>query len=193
MAHYDPTFAGTLKIAWDNHFKKHPRLILVPCGGVSSWIRENIIADGAFFGRRSLDLVVPELPLSECVKFWGRSPERITPPGVPVGQVCPRWPSREETQVETYCNMSLWATEEWRHIAICRCNEADEGGFPWQITGRLRLYSSGDRNVAAPRCWASSFIMPVIPPPSKHAGTAWPRRVPTGSVPGGPLSYWIIS
>ena len=77
MAHYDPAFAGTLKIAWDNHFKKHPRLILVLCGSVSSWIRENIIDDGAFFGRRSLDLVVPELPLSECVKFWGRSAERI--------------------------------------------------------------------------------------------------------------------
>ena len=47
------------------------------CGSVSSWIRENIIDDGAFFGRRSLNLVVPELPLSECVKFWGRSAERL--------------------------------------------------------------------------------------------------------------------
>jgi len=73
MAHYDPTFAATLKIVWDNHFKKHPRLILVLCGSVSSWIKENIIDDGSFYGRRSLDLVVPELPLPECVKFWGRA------------------------------------------------------------------------------------------------------------------------
>lgn len=77
MANYDPTFAGTLKTAWDRHLKKHPKLILVVCGSVSSWIRENIIDDGAFFGRRSLDIVVPELPLSECVKFWGKSLERI--------------------------------------------------------------------------------------------------------------------
>lgn len=30
-----------------------------------------------FYGRRSLDIVVPELPLDECVKFWGRAAERI--------------------------------------------------------------------------------------------------------------------
>ena len=77
MAHYDPSFAGTLKTAWDRYLKKHPKLILVVCGSVSSWIRENIIDDGAFFGRRSLDIVVPELPLAECVKFWGKSLERL--------------------------------------------------------------------------------------------------------------------
>ena len=77
MAHYDVSFAGTLKTAWDRYLKKHPKLILVVCGSVSSWIRENIIDDGAFFGRRSLDIVVPELPLSECVKFWGKSLERL--------------------------------------------------------------------------------------------------------------------
>lgn len=77
MAHYDPLFSGTLKTAWDRFLKKHPKLIFVVCGSVSSWIKDNIIDDGAFYGRRSLDIVVPELPLSECVKFWGKSTERI--------------------------------------------------------------------------------------------------------------------
>ena len=77
MAHYDNTFSGTLKIAWDNYFKKHPRLVLVVCGSVSTWIRDNIIEDGSFYGRRSLDIVVPELPLAECVKFWGKAASRI--------------------------------------------------------------------------------------------------------------------
>ncbi len=77
MAHYDPTFAGTLKIAWDNHFKKHPSLVFILCGSVSTWIRDSIIEDGTFYGRRSLDIVVPELPLSECVKFWGDAAARI--------------------------------------------------------------------------------------------------------------------
>lgn len=77
MAYYDNMFSGTLKIAWDNYFKKHPRLVLVVCGSVSTWIRDNIIEDGSFYGRRSLDIIVPELPLSECVKFWGKTASRI--------------------------------------------------------------------------------------------------------------------
>ena len=77
MAHYDNTFSGTLKIAWDNYFKKHPKLVFVVCGSVSTWIRDNIIEDGSFYGRRSLDLIVPELPLGECVKFWGKAATRI--------------------------------------------------------------------------------------------------------------------
>ena len=77
MAYGDALFAGTLKIAWDNYFKKHPRLVFVVCGSVSTWIKENIIDSGAFYGRRSLDIVVPELPLAECVKFWGRAAGRV--------------------------------------------------------------------------------------------------------------------
>ena len=77
MGYYDPAFAGILKTAWDNYLKKHPRLILVVCGSVSSWIKTHIIDDGAFYGRRSLDVVVPELPLGECIKFWGKAIERI--------------------------------------------------------------------------------------------------------------------
>ncbi len=77
MAHGDPLFAATLKVAWDNYLKKHDRLILVVCGSVSVWIKENILESGAFFGRRSLDMVVPELPLSECVKFWGEAASRV--------------------------------------------------------------------------------------------------------------------
>ena len=79
MAHYDPMFAGTLKGAWDDHFKKHPRLVFVLCGSVSSWIRDNILEDGSFYGRRSLDIVVPELPVCECAKFWGKSAVRLDP------------------------------------------------------------------------------------------------------------------
>ena len=77
LAHYDKCFADDLKIAWDNLFKKHERLIFVLCGSVSSWLRDNIIDNSAFLGRRSLDLVVKELPLKECAKFWGRTASRV--------------------------------------------------------------------------------------------------------------------
>ena len=79
MAHYDPLFAGTLKGVWDDRFKKHPNLILVLCGSVSSWIKDNILDDGSFYGRRSLDVVVPELPVAECAKFWGVATKRLDP------------------------------------------------------------------------------------------------------------------
>ena len=51
-------------------------LILVLCGSVSSWIKDEIIDNGSYMGRRSLDVVVPELPLKECVKFWGKAVEK---------------------------------------------------------------------------------------------------------------------
>ena len=52
--------------------------MLVLCGSVSNWIRDNIIDNGEFVGRRSLDLVVNELPLSDCIRFWGAKAERIS-------------------------------------------------------------------------------------------------------------------
>lgn len=77
LGHYDEMFADTLRIAWENYWKKHDRLIVVLCGSVSTWIKENVIDNSAYLGRRSLDLVVGELPLKECVRFWGAQAERI--------------------------------------------------------------------------------------------------------------------
>lgn len=77
LAYDDDTFSDMLKIAWDNHWSKHDRLIVVVCGSVSGWIKEHFIDNGAFFGRRSLDLVVKELPLDQCSRFWGDRAARV--------------------------------------------------------------------------------------------------------------------
>ncbi len=74
---YDGSFADDLKVAWDGWFKKHDRLVMVLCGSVSAWIRENVIDNTAFLGRRSLDLVIPELGLADCAKFWGHAAGRV--------------------------------------------------------------------------------------------------------------------
>jgi len=79
MAFDDLTFPEVLKNAWDDLLKKHRRLVLVLCGSVSSWIRKNVIENRAYVGRRSLDVVVPELSLTDCVRFWGRHADRIDP------------------------------------------------------------------------------------------------------------------
>jgi len=73
-----PSFPGDLKVAWDNLFKVHDKLILVLCGSVSSWITENIVRSTGFLGRRSLDFVLPELSLTDAVRFWGEGGSRRT-------------------------------------------------------------------------------------------------------------------
>lgn len=72
MGKYDPDYPSELKYAWDNRFKKHKRLMLVVCGSVSTWISKNILRNKAFVGRPTLNLLVGELPLRDCVRFWGK-------------------------------------------------------------------------------------------------------------------------
>lgn len=66
----DPDFLGHLKNAWDLYFSHNEKLMLIVCGSVSSWIEANILSHTGFLGRISLDLVVEELPLKDCSKFW---------------------------------------------------------------------------------------------------------------------------
>lgn len=75
---YDPDFPGHLKTAWDSVFKKHPKLVLVLCGSVSAWITENILKNTGFVGRDSWDIVLEELPLHHCNRFWGKASDRIS-------------------------------------------------------------------------------------------------------------------
>ncbi len=74
----DADFAGKLKIAWDTKLKKSPRLILVLCGSISSWIDRNILNSPGFMGRISLELTVDELPLADCSSFWGKRRHRVS-------------------------------------------------------------------------------------------------------------------
>ena len=78
MGRYDRNFPGLLKVAWDNLFHRHPNLILFLCGSVSSWIRENILENAGFLGRPSADIVLRELPVRDCLAFWGGAGKRLS-------------------------------------------------------------------------------------------------------------------
>jgi len=78
MGSKDPNFLGKLKIAWDLYFKKNPRLILIISGSNSAWIGKNILSSTGFMGRVSYNLVLTELPLNQCVKFWGARQDQIS-------------------------------------------------------------------------------------------------------------------
>lgn len=66
----DPSFLGKLKTAWDRHFKKNPKLIMILSGSMSSWIEKNILSSTGYFGRVELDIILKELPLYDCNHFW---------------------------------------------------------------------------------------------------------------------------
>ncbi len=78
MGSKDPGFLGKLKNAWDLHFKKNPKLILVLCGSVSSWVEKNILSSTGFVGRIDLTLTLEELSLAECNQFWGAQKHQVS-------------------------------------------------------------------------------------------------------------------
>lgn len=78
MGSKDFDFLGKLKNAWDLYFSKNPKLILVLCGSVSSWIEKNIVKSTGFMGRPSLYMTLGELSLSECNQFWDKQGKNIS-------------------------------------------------------------------------------------------------------------------
>lgn len=77
MGGYDRTFPAQLKVAWDNLFNRRRNLVFFVCGSVSTWIHGNILKSKGFVGRIALDTIVDELPLCDCVKFWGKRAARL--------------------------------------------------------------------------------------------------------------------
>ncbi len=78
MGSEDSAFLGKLKNAWERYFEKNPQLILIVASSISSWIEKNILKSTGFFGRVNLTLTLEELPLEDCVKFWGKRQKLVS-------------------------------------------------------------------------------------------------------------------
>lgn len=78
MGSEDPDFLGKIKNAWDQKFKKNPELIFILCGSASAWIEQNVLNSTGFLGRVSYTMTLEELPLKDCVKFWGKQAKNIS-------------------------------------------------------------------------------------------------------------------
>lgn len=78
MGRQDPAFASALKEAWDEKFKKNPKIILILCGSVSTWIEDNILKNMSFEGRISLEINLQELSLPELNQFWTKKHYKIS-------------------------------------------------------------------------------------------------------------------
>ncbi len=77
MGSEDAHFLGKIKHAWDLSFKKNPQLIFVICGSASAWIEKNILSSTGFLGRISYTLTLEEMPLDECMLFWGSQAKHV--------------------------------------------------------------------------------------------------------------------
>jgi len=66
MGSEDPTFLPKLKIAWDEQFKRNPKLMMIICGSVSTWIDKYILNSKEFYGRISWEMTLESLPLTHC-------------------------------------------------------------------------------------------------------------------------------
>src|SRR3990167_1390551 len=127
MAHDDPTFLSKLKNVWDTQFKKNPKLILILCGSVSTWIEKNIMSSTGYFGRVSLDLTLGELSLEECnellelLGFRRSAIEKLIllaiTGGIPwyIEQVNPRHSALENIQALCFQKNAL-LSKEYTHI-----------------------------------------------------------------------------
>ena len=78
MGKYDASFPGELKNLWDLRLSRRANLVFFVCGSVSAWIQKNILNNTGFVGRISLEFVLDELKLADCLKFWGRAGERLS-------------------------------------------------------------------------------------------------------------------
>jgi uncharacterized protein len=127
MAQGDSNFLGKLKSAWDLHFKKNPKLIVILCGSVSSWIEKNIISSTGFLGRVSLNIALPPLTLNESLQllenlgFKRSAIEKLMilaiTGGIPwyIEQVKPKLSALENIKQLCFLPKSLLA-EEFKHV-----------------------------------------------------------------------------
>ncbi len=70
MSNGDDDFLGILKTMWDQIFSQNPKLIMIVCSSIASWIDKNILSNTGFVGRISLTLTLKELSLPECAQIW---------------------------------------------------------------------------------------------------------------------------
>lgn len=66
MGSKDSEFLSKLHAAWEDYYKRNPKLILILCGSVSAWIEKNILSSTGYFGRVSIKLTLEELAINHC-------------------------------------------------------------------------------------------------------------------------------
>lgn len=65
------TFLKELHNVWETNFAKKRGFMLIMAGSLSTWLDKNILHHTGFVGRVDLDMTLKDMPLKDCVQFWG--------------------------------------------------------------------------------------------------------------------------
>lgn len=89
LAEYKNEFISDLKLAWDNHFRKNPNLIIVLCGSAPSFMINQVIHSKSLYNRSMYEVHLSEFNLNEIRRYLANRSEReimdayLTVGGVP--------------------------------------------------------------------------------------------------------------
>lgn len=72
LANYQEDFVKYLKLAWDNWFRRNPKLVLILCGSSASFMVNQVIKSKALHNRSQYEFHLKELTLSEAALFLSK-------------------------------------------------------------------------------------------------------------------------
>jgi AAA+ ATPase superfamily predicted ATPase len=74
LANYEDIFVKYLKVAWDNHFRRNPNIVLILCGSSPSFMVNEVVRSKALHNRSHHEFHLKELSLRDSTKLMsGRS------------------------------------------------------------------------------------------------------------------------
>lgn len=71
LAGESSSFVAEFKIAWDNYFRKNPKLLVVLCGSSPTFMVSQVLRSKALYNRSQHELHLQEFALSETKEFMG--------------------------------------------------------------------------------------------------------------------------
>lgn len=72
LANYQDDFVKYLKLAWDNWFRRNPKIVLILCGSSASFIINHVIKSKALHNRSQYEFYLKPLSLKESAEFLSK-------------------------------------------------------------------------------------------------------------------------
>lgn len=106
LANYESKLLSELKYAWDNQFRRNPKLLLILCGSAPSFMLEKVVHSKALYNRSQHEIHLQELSISETKLFLkNRSDREIFNAYLSVGGIPEylKWVDKESSVFQGLC------------------------------------------------------------------------------------------